>query len=107
MFPSVNLNATWVAESTANIMSFKAVNMSTVQLVAIQGRGRGMSEFTADCLRLAIGQGVRISQVQYNKGKGVASIYSAGHRRNMRFMVRRDTHGHIWLFRVKSEKLAA
>jgi hypothetical protein len=86
---------------------FKVVNMSKVELVAIQGRGRGMSEFTANCLCLEIGQGVRISQAQYNKGKGVAAVYSAGHRRNMRFMVRRDTKGHIWLFRVKLERIAA
>lgn len=88
-------------------MSFKAVNMSTVQLVAIQGRGRGMSEFTADCLRLEVGQGVRISQAQYKKGKGVASVYAAGIRRNMRYMVRRDTQGRIWLFRAKVERKAA
>ena len=86
---------------------FKVVNMAKIQLVAIQGRGRGMSEFTADCLRLKIGQGVRISKAQYNKGKGIASVYSAGHRRNMRFMVRHDVNGRIWLFRAKLEKLAA
>jgi hypothetical protein len=86
---------------------FKVVNMEKVQLVAIQGRGRGMSEFTADCLRLGVGQGVRISHKQYNKGKGVASVYAAGNRRNMRFMVRRDIKGHIWLFRVKQERMAA
>ena len=88
-------------------MSFNVVNINKVELVAIQGRGRGMSEFTANCLGLKIGQGVRISQAQYDKGKGVASVYSAGHRRNMRFMVRRDTKGHIWLFRAKLERLAA
>lgn len=86
---------------------FNVVNMSKVELVAIQGRGRGLSEFTANCLSLEIGQGVRISQTQYNKGKGVASIYAAGNRRNMRFMVRRDSRGHIWLFRAKLERLAA
>lgn len=86
---------------------FKVVNMSKVELVAIQGRGRGMSEFVANCLGLEIGQGVRISQAQYNKGKGVASVYAAGYRRNMRYMVRRDSKGHIWLFRAKLEKIAA
>jgi hypothetical protein len=86
---------------------FKVVNMAKVQLVAIQGRGRGMSEFTANCLLLEIGQGVRISHKQYNKGKGVASVYAAGGRRNMRFMVRRDVKGHIWLFRVRPERIAA
>ena len=87
----------------------KAVNMSKVQLVAIQGRGREMSEFTADCLRLEIGQGVRISQAQYNKGKGVACVYAAGIRRGMKFCVRRDVKGRIWLSRIKpvSHKLAA
>lgn len=74
--------------------------MSKIQLVAVQGRGRGMSEFTANCLTLNVGQGVRISQETYNKGKGVASIYSAGIRRNMRYKVRRDVKGHIWLFRI-------
>lgn len=86
---------------------FKVVSMAKVQLVAIQGRGRGMSEFTANCLRLEIGQGVRISHKQYDKGKGVACVYAAGSRRNMRFMVRRDVQGRIWLFRVKAERLAA
>jgi len=86
---------------------FKVVNMAKIQLVAIQGRGRGMSEFTANCLQLEIGQGVRISQAHYNKGKGVAAVYAAGNRRNMRYMVRRDTQGRIWLFRVKTERLAA
>lgn len=86
---------------------FKITNMANVQLVAIQGRGRGMSEFTADCLRLEVGQGVRISQAQYNKGKGVASVYAAGIRRNMKYMVRRDTQGRIWLFRAKVERKAA
>lgn len=88
-------------------MSFKIVNMNKVQLVAIQGRGREMSEFTANCLNLEIGQGVRLSHAQYNKGKGVASVYAAGHRRNMRYMVRRDAQGRIWLFRAKLEKIAA
>lgn len=77
--------------------------MANIQLVGIQGRGREMSEFTADCLRLEIGQGVRISKERYNKGKGVACVYAAGLRRNMRFMVRRDVNGRIWLFRVKPE----
>lgn len=86
---------------------FKPINMSKVQLVAIQGRGRGLSEFTANCLSLEIGQGVRISVKDYNKGKGVASVYAAGNRRNMRYMVRRDVKGHIWLFRTKLEKIAA
>jgi hypothetical protein len=87
---------------------FKIVNMAKVELVAIQGRGRGMSEFTANCLQLEIGQGVRISHTQYNKGKGVAAVYAAGNRRNMRFMVRRDVKGRIWLFRAKLiAKLAA
>ena len=86
---------------------FKVVNMSKVQLVAIAGRGRGMSEFTANCLRLEIGQGVRISHKQYNKGKGVAAVYAAGLRRNMRYMIRRDINAHIWLFRAKMERLAA
>jgi hypothetical protein len=88
---------------------FKPVNMSKVQLVAIQGRGRVMSDFTADCLRLEIGQGVRISKERYNNGKGVACVYAAGIRRGMRYMVRRDIKGRIWLFRVKPEshKLAA
>jgi hypothetical protein len=86
---------------------FKVVNMSKVELVAIQGRGRGMSEFTANCLRLEIGQGVRISHKQYNKGRGVAAIYAAGLRRNMRYMIRRDVNGSIWLFRAKMEKQAA
>jgi len=86
-------------------MSFKVVNMAKVKLVAIQGRGKAMSEFTANCLCLEIGQGVRISQAQYNKGKGVASVYAAGLRRNIRFMVRRDVNGRIWLFRVKLEGL--
>lgn len=85
----------------------KVVNMAKVRLVAIQGRGREMSEFTADCLRLEIGQGVRISQKQYNKGKGVACVYAAGIRRGMKFCVRRDVQGWIWLFRVKAEKVAA
>lgn len=87
--------------------NFKVVNMSKVELVAIAGRGREMSEFTTNCLNLAIGQGAQISHAQYNKGKGVAAVYSAGHRRNMRFMVRRDTNGHIYIFRVKLERLAA
>lgn len=82
---------------------FKPVNMAKVQLVAIQGRGREMSEFTADCLRLEIGQGVRISKERYNKGKGIASVYAAAIRRGMRYMVRRDVKGRIWLFRVKPE----
>jgi hypothetical protein len=86
---------------------FKVVNMAKVELVAIQGRGRAMSEFVANCLGLEIGQGVRISQAQYNNGKGVASVYAAGYRREMKFMVRRDVKGHIWLFRVKTERLAA
>jgi hypothetical protein len=86
---------------------FKVVNMAKVELVAVQGRGRGMSEFTANCLSLEIGQGVRISHAQYNKGKGVACVYAAGNRRNMRYMVRRDVKGHIWLFRIKAERLAA
>jgi len=86
---------------------FKVVKMTGVELVAIQGRGRGMSDFTANCLSLNIGEGVRISHAQYNKGKGVASVYSAGHRRNMRFMVRRDVHGRIWLFRAKPLALVA
>ena len=86
-------------------MSFKVVNMAKIQLVAIQGRGRGMSEFTANCLSLNIGEGVRISQEHYNKGKGVASVYSAGNRRNMRYMVRRDVKGRIWLFRVKLDTM--
>lgn len=86
---------------------FKVVSMSKVQLVAIQGRGRGMSDFTANCLLLNVGEGVRISQAQYNRGKGVASVYSAGHRRNMTFKVRRDVKGHIWLFRVKPLAVAA
>jgi len=81
--------------------------MSKVELVAIQGRGKGMSDFTINCLNLNIGEGVRISHGQYNKGKGVASVYSAGHRRNMRFMVRRDVKGRIWLFRTKPLALAA
>lgn len=84
---------------------FKVVNMAKVQLVAIQGRGRAMSEFTANCLMLEVGQGVRISHKQYNKGKGIASVYAAGLRRNMRFAIRRDVHGHIWLFRAKLEAL--
>ena len=79
---------------------FKVVNMSKVQLVAIQGRGREMSEFTHNCLTLDIGQGVRISQETYNRGKGIASIYAAGHRRNMKYKVRRDIKGHIWLMRA-------
>ena len=81
--------------------------MSKVELVAIQGRGRGLSEFTANCLGLNIGEGIQISQHDYNKGKGVASVYAAGNRRGMRFMVRRDVKGYIWLFRVKMEKQAA
>jgi hypothetical protein len=86
---------------------FKVTNMSKVQLTAIQGRGRVMSDFTADCLRLEIGQGVRLSKAFYNNGKGVSSVYAAGIRRNMRFMVRRDVKGHIWLFRAKQERIAA
>jgi len=86
---------------------FKVVNMSKVELVVIAGRGRSMSEFVANCLGLKIGQGTRISHAQYNKGKGVASVYAAGYRRNMRYMVRRDSKGHIWLFRAKLEKIAA
>ena len=85
--------------------TFKVINMEKVQLVAIQGRGRAMSEFTANCLCLEIGQGVQISQAHYNKGKGVTAVYAAGLRRNMRFMVRRDIHGHIWLFRVKPDTM--
>ena len=88
-------------------MSFKVVNMSKIELVAIQGRGRELSEFTANCLSLEVGQGVRISQAQYNKGKGVASVYAAGNRQGMKYMVRRDAKGHIWLFRAKLERLAA
>lgn len=79
---------------------FKPVDMRKIQLVAIQGRGRGMSEFTHNCLTLNVGEGVRISQETYNKGKGVASVYAAGIRRNMRYKVRRDTRGRIWLFRI-------
>ena len=86
---------------------FKVVNMAKIQLVAIQGRGKGMSEIVSNCLRLEIGQWVRISQAHYNKGKGVASAYAAGYRRDIRFMVRRDTQGRIWLFRVKLERKAA
>jgi hypothetical protein len=34
-------------------------------------------------------------------------VYAAGSRRNIKFMVRRDVNGHIWLFRVKQERMAA
>lgn len=77
-------------------------DMRTVQLVPKVGGGRKQSELVTTCLSLGVDQGIRLSEAQYNEGKGVASVYNAGHRHGIKFRVRRDVKGNIWLFRMRT-----
>lgn len=83
--------------------TYKVCSMSEIQLAPISGRGRGLSEFVEGCLSMSVGQGIKITQSHYNNGKGVTGVYAAGHRRGIKFMVRRDTKGGIWLFRAHKQ----
>ena len=76
-------------------------DMRSVQLVPKKGGGRQQSELVTTCLSLNVDEGIRLTEKMYNEGKGVASVYNAGHRHGIKFRVRRDTKGNIWLFRMR------
>ena len=76
-------------------------DMRSVQLVPKGGGGRKMSELVETCLSLNVEEGIRLTEKMYNGGKGVASVYNAGHKRGIKFRVRRDVKGNIWLFRMR------
>ena len=76
-------------------------DMKSVQLVPKKGGGKHQSELVTTCLTLQVDEGIRLTEKMYNQGKGVASVYNAGHKRGIKFRVRRDTKGNIWLFRAR------
>ena len=86
---------------------FDPVDMSTIQLVpkAGGGGGKSLSPFAAKVFGLNHGTGYKISDEQYGEnGKKLASTYAGAARRGIKLRVRRDTNGHLWLFRVSEEE---
>lgn len=82
---------------------FNVYDMKSVQLVPKGGGGgRPTSELVSTCLSLNVDEGIRIPEKMYNEGKGVASVYNAGRRHGIKFRVRRDVKGNIWLFRMRT-----
>lgn len=82
---------------------FEVMDMSNIQLVPKGGGGgRELSPFSAAVFGLEVGQGIRLSDEQYNGGKGVASLYAGAKRRGIKLRTRRDTKGQLWIFRVES-----
>ena len=93
-----------VATVKKNPQDFEVFDMSNIQLLPkAGGGGKAMSPFATKCLGLEIGQGIKISEEKYNNGKGVASLYAAAKRRGIKFRVRRDVTGQLWLFRIELE----
>lgn len=85
----------------------KKVTGYTVLVPKGGGSGRPQSELVTACLSLNVDEGIRISQKIYNKGKGVGSVHNAGNKHGIKFRIRKDIHGHVWIFRMKVLKLAA
>lgn len=77
-------------------------DMRSVQLLPKKGGGRKMSELVSTCLSLGVDEGIRLTEKIYNDGKGVTSVYNAGHKHGIKFRVRRDVKGNIWLFRMRA-----
>ena len=96
-----------VATVKKNAEDFEVFDMSNITLLPkAGGGGKAMSPFAMKCLGLEVNQGIKISDEKYNGGKGVASLYAAAKRRGIKFRVRRDTNGQLWLFRIELEEVA-